>query len=247
MKQSVFITFLVLASCFTAFGQSDENICPKIKIKVPEYIYKGDGTVVSANFENEKQPSTSKFNWTIIKEDKLTRIAERGIIEISSEDMKNDGMIILLADSLNKACQNTRVARIPVIERVGSPRIFDAYSKLDWNEEQARLNNVLYSMKDNKTDELLVFLNFEKTASQIERKTYLTKILNYLSGTDRLEKNRITFLISEAESRWVKFQSVPQNAIDVFFDWNNSLLIKGEDFDKLNNLFQPKTRLTKNN
>ncbi len=162
MKRAIIITILILAFCFTAFAQSDENVCPKIKIKAAEFIWEGDPTGASASFEKEKQPSTSKFNWTVIKENKLTRIVERGIIEIDSQDMKEGERLVLLADSLDKTCQNTAVAIIPVIKRVGSPLIFDEYSELGWNEEQARLTNILFSMQDNKKDELFVFLNLKK-------------------------------------------------------------------------------------
>ncbi len=71
--------------------------------------------------------------------------------------------------------------------------------------------------------------------------------MNYLAVTGGLGKNRLTFMISESETKRVKFQPVPQNISADVFGCDECLVIRGEDFDKLNNLFQPKSKLKKKN
>ena len=242
MKQTIFTTILTLAFSLSVFAQTEENTCPKIMIKAPEYIEAGNAVKVFASFEREKQPSSSKFNWLIIKDDNLTKITESGIIEVSSKDIKNGGIIILVADSLDKTCQSTSTARIFVISKVGSPLIIDEYEEMKWNDEKVRIDSILIMMQKFNEAELFIFLNFGKKKLQNERKIYLAKLLNYLSEVRGLERNRITFLISESVRKTTKYQLVPKDFSDIYLGYEDYLIIKGENFDQLNNFFSNTTK-----
>src|SRR5688572_3636524 len=98
MKQIIFNVILIFTFYLVAFSQGEQNLCPKINIKAPElvFIQRNDTFKASASFEKENQPSISKFNWIIIKENEVFRINERGIIEINIKDLVKGGTVTLL-------------------------------------------------------------------------------------------------------------------------------------------------------
>ncbi len=147
-------------------------------------------------------------------------------------------MIIVLAEALDKKCQDMAIAKVFVIPNVGSPLIIDEYSELNWNDEKARLDNVAIQMQNFKDMKLFAFFNFDNKISQAKRKNYLIKVLNHLSALRGLKKNRITFLISESDAKRVWFQPFPKDFNSAFCD--NCFVIKGEDFERIDNLFQSK-------
>lgn len=248
MKKAIFIIILILIPCLTAIAQTNENTCQKIKIRAPEMVQPDEIFSVSASFENEKQPSTSKFNWTIIKKTEITKENNKGIVEIVSPNLrettlKDNEPIIVLAENLDGNCQNAEAVKIFVSPTCILPYTIDMYTRLIWSEEKARLNNVIQQMQGLKDSELAVFVKFEKKSSHIERKNYLMKVFNYLSKVRQLDKSGITFLISESENRFIKFQSLSKDFTPDFCD--NCLLIRGEDLEKIESLFQT-TSIKKN-
>jgi hypothetical protein len=243
MKQIIFTAILIIAFCFAAFSQTSENLCPKINIKAPETVQPDESFKVFASFEKENQPSTSKFNWIVVKDNEVIKKNDAGIIEIDSKGFKDFGTILILAEPTDQRCQNTAAAKVFVVVNIGSPYIIDEYSKLGWSDERARLDNVVIVMQEFKDTEVFAFFDFDKRISQAERKNRLTKIANHLS-IGGLEKNRITFLISEADTERIWYQLVPKKFSEQYF-CDNCLVIKAENFEKLENLFKPKP-ITKN-
>ena len=242
MKQIIFTAILILVFCFVAFAQTDKNSCPKIKIKSPETVDENDETFnVSASFENQDDSSISKFNWIVVKDDEV--IAKNGerIIDVSPKNVRRTFLITILAQPIGEQCQNPAMAKVIVLANAGSPLILDNYEVLDWNDEKQRLSAIAIDMKERKDSELLVYLDFDRRSSQTERKNYLTKVLNQLTIVRGLEKNRITFLISESATKRTRFQPVSEEILDTYARCDDCLIIKAEDFEKLENLFRPKT------
>lgn len=119
MKQMISIAILSLAFCFAAFAQAKENFCQKIIINAPESIEMEETLKVSASFEKETQPLTSRFNWTIILGNDVSKINDRGIVEIDFKQSKDSDSIIVLAESPNGECKNTAMAKVFVVPRCG--------------------------------------------------------------------------------------------------------------------------------
>jgi hypothetical protein len=238
MKRIISVAILIFASCFAAFAQINKNSCPKIQINAPETVQAGTTFKVSASFEDEPQPSISKFNWLIINENEVSRLNERGIIEVDSKNLREFVTIIILAESLNEKCQIPVMASVASVPNTGSPYIIDEYSELNWNEERARLDNAAFQMQKYKDMKLLLYIYFDKKNSQVQRKNYLVKLLNHLSETKKLEKHRLVFLISETDSKWVRLQPVPQGFLNYYCD--DCIAFNAIDFDKFEKLFQPK-------
>lgn len=244
MKQIFSITILVFAFCFAAFAQASE--CPKINISAPETVEADEDFRVSAGFENEKQPSTSQFNWTIVKGAEVYKISERKIIKIERTNwIKGGGTIILLAESLDKKCPDPAMQRVTVLPRVGDPVKLDEYGDLNWNDERARLENLVYQLKTSMDAALFMFISFDKKTSQAQRKNYLMKVLNELTVVRKLERSSITFLISESGSKRIYFQFVPKESSHIYYGCDDCLVIRAEDFEMLENLFRPNPINTK--
>ncbi len=238
MKQIAFTVILIFSFCFAAFAQADENPCQKINIIAPESVQQDETFKVFAAFEEENQPSTSKFKWIIIKDNEVIKKSGVGVIEIDSKGFKDIGAIVILAEPINDKCQNTALAKVFVVVNIGSPYIIDEYSELSLSDEKARLKNIAVVMQDYKDAEVFAFFDFDKRTSQAERKNRLSKVSSYLSAS-RLEKNRITFLISEADGERIRYQLVPKKFSDQYY-CDDCLVIKSEDFEKLESLFRPK-------
>lgn len=235
---------LIWIFCLADFAQADINSCQKIIINAPENVQPEGVFKVSASFEKETQPSISKFNWTIILGGNVSKISDRGIIEINSKELKDSDSIIILAESLDGKCQDASMAKVFVVPACILPLTIDQYSKPNWNDERARLDNVAYQMEQFKDMALFVFFEFTSKMPAREKRSRLNKLLTYLTETRGLKKDKIVFLISESDLETVKFQPLPKDYdVTVFNDY---LSIGGEDFDKLNNLFQSTTIKRKN-
>lgn len=245
MKRLIFLTILIFVLCSTLFSQTSENLCPKINIKAPETVYPDESFKVFASFEKGSQPLTSKFNWIVVKDNEIVKKNDLGIIGIDSTGLKEFGMIVILAESTDERCQNMAVAKVYVAGNVGSPYIIDEYSSPIWNEEKGRLDNVVSVLQDSKDAEVFAFFEFDRRTSQTERKKRLTKITNHLSARG-LEKSRITFLISESDAERIWYQLIPKKFSEQYF-CDSCLVVKAEDFEKLESLFTPKPTNKKRN
>lgn len=236
MKQFLYTTALLLAFCFISFAQEDNAICPEIKINAPESIFELRGKFrASASFENDKNPSESKFNWIVIKNNDLLRKYNEGSIEIETDVKREEYKITILAENLNSNCQNPATASVIVVPNIGSPYIIDTYSELSWNDERARLDNIVSTMQRYEDSELFAWISFDKKTFNSKAKPKLLKILNHLSMRG-LKNNRVTFMISEADLNTFRFQPVPQELVTSYY-FDEYIIIRGEDLEKLSVLF----------
>lgn len=235
MKKVPFTFILIFALCFVVSAQEIINSCQKIVITSPTNVSLGESFNAAAYFEKGHSPS-AKFDWMIIKGNKITKKNKTETIEISSEDLEDSNQIILLVSSTESTCENTAMAKVSIVPACGLPYTIDQYRKLPWEDEKARLKNVLSMMENFEDLELFAFFEFDKKTPPNLRKNHLAKVLNYLSVSGNFDKNRITFSISESDSERIYFQPLPDN----FSPLDADFIIKGEYFNKLNNLFQPK-------
>lgn len=236
MKQILFTSILIFAFCFVISAQGSSSPCRKIIIFSPTNISPGDRFSATAHFENSDSPAL-KLDWTIINGEKITKKSKAEIIEVTSENSKDTNQIIVLANYSESDCENTAMAKVSIVPACGLPYTIDEYGKISWEDEKARLENVVLTMENSKDLELFAFFEFDKKTPQATRKARLAKVLNYLSEIRNLSKDRITFLISEADDERVYFQPLPNDSSPFDADF----VIKGEYFNKFENLFQSKT------
>lgn len=243
-REIVFTTILIFAFCCVVSAQSDSNSCPKIKISAPDYVEERDGAFkVSASFDNEPGISSSKFDWIIVKDEEILRKYNEKIIEIDTNNIGRQNRVTILAESLDKNCQNPAMVKVIVLPNIGSPLILDEYTNLNWNDERPRLDYIAYEMQTREDSELFAWIYFSINTSGIQRQNRLVKLLNHLSAKG-LKKDRITFLITEEDKERFCYQPIPNELSNTYF-CDDCIVIRGEDLEKLVNIFQSKP-ITKN-
>ncbi len=234
----IYSTILVLIFSFTIFSQTNETDCQKIIIKSPDYVYTKTTFEVSATYKKTTSSKTSRFNWTIINQDKVTKISQKQLIEITSGDIKygETNTIIVLVESLNEKCRDIEIVKIPFFQRVGSPLIIDVYGNLKWKDEKIRLDAAIIEITNPNNAELLIFVGYDDELLKKGVKKYLVKILNHLNSRG-LSKDRVTFLTEYAKTKQTKLQPLPPelDARDFFTEY---LIIKGEDLEKVAKMFK---------
>ena len=228
----------IIVFCFTVSAQTTNNDCQKIIIKAPNYVYTETKFEVHASYEKVDSADTTLFNWTIINRDEVTKVKETNHFEITSKDIEygKTGKIIVLAESLNKKCNDIAIVRIPFFRHVGSPVVFHQYGEIRWENEKPILDYVASEINLKKDSELLIFVSYDNKLQNKGVKTYLSKILKHLTFRG-LRKDQVSFLTKYSKSKETKFQLFPKelNASDVYSDY---LIIKGEDLEKLAKMFK---------
>ena len=246
MKRLILASILGLAFFFVSSAQENLSPCPLIKISSPEGVHFDEKFKAFASFRKEVQPSTSKFDWIIIKEKEFEdkretlRLFSSGIIEIGSWAENRGGTIILIAQNIDSRCKQVAIAKLYVLPNDGTPLILDEYGKLGWRDEKGRLDALVLEMEKYNDSELFTFMSFPKEMTGRVRRSRMTAILNQLTTSRKFNVKLITFLIEDdSDALRIRFQPVPQKLTDVF-ECAGCLVIKGEDFRRLSNLFELK-------
>ena len=247
MKKIIFTLIPIFIFCRSVCAQTDENTCRKIIITAPASVQAETEFNVSAHFEKETASSRAQFDWTIIKSAEVTKNYAAGMIKINSQGIKNAGrQITVLADSTDARCQNTAAAvEIFVEPPCGLPMMIDEYGKMNWRDESARLENAAIQMQQISDQKLYISYSFDKTLRP-RVKNHLIKVLNYLSEKGKLKKNRVVFLLNEADAEETKLQPLPESFESSAC--HDCILIKGENLEKLAEIFQIQTpnKISKN-
>lgn len=244
MRQILTLAFLNFVCCFAISAQSGESACQKLELEAPETIEKNGRFEVALNLEKSKQFENAPIRWKIIKGSQVTEINMENMIPVDAYNVEEGDFVIVLAETIGDKCRNFAMAKIFVQVGCKLPYTVDEYGKLSWNDEKARLDNAAFqfeqltSPKDLQNFKLVVFLEFDKKVSKNTIKNRIGKILNYLSGVRLINKKRIAFIISESDSELVRYQFLPPDYPYSIFD--NALIINGDDFAKLESLFQTK-------
>lgn len=239
MKKLIFTIILILTFCFTVSAQTNENDCQSIIIKAPDYVYTETRFEVSATFENEIASDTSRFNWIIFNEGEVTRVKNKKFVDITSKDSEKGGTIIVIAESLDKKCETTSIAKINFFRRAGSPVIIAEFGILDWNEEKVRLDLAIFETTRYKDVELAIFVSYDNSLRKNGVRNYLSKILNHLSSRG-LPKNRVTFFLEYSKDKKTELQLLPQELkiASIYKIYEEYLIIRGEDLEKIDKLFK---------
>lgn len=244
MKRILAVTVLTVLNCFAISAQGSEQACQKLEIEAPELVSGSEQFQVKLNVEKSKQYENAQIRWKTIKNGKAVETTAANMIDVYAHDVEGGDSIIVLAETVDEKCRSFAAARILVQVGCRLPIMFDEYGKLDWSDEKARLHNVAVQFekniapKDLRHFKLVVFLQFNKNVAKNTIKSRVVKILNYLSDVRLINKKRIAFVISEFDSESVSYQFLPPDYPYTVFE--NALTINGDDFAKLESLFQTK-------
>lgn len=218
----------------------DENPCPKIIIDAIDKVVEGDIVTFAVVYEENKEIVKTPLEWTFSNKSREILRNSKGILEVTTEGIKGGGFITASVKSEGENCQNRVEKRVEIEEIKGDyfSTVIQEYSKIDWNEEKIRLNEVILQMQEAEDSQLWAFINFERKTSQVERKKHLTEVFKYISESGSIDKNRITFFVSESDNENFRYEiMLPGIKLDLC---NDCLIIRDKDFDKLEELFQQK-------
>ena len=246
MKRLISILTLALAFFSFCIAQEGSEPCPPIKISSPETVQFGGTFKAFASFQNEKQPSTSKFDWIVLKEQEsdskpeTSRFPNSGRVEVAPWNENEGGTITLIAGNIDNRCEQIATARVFVMPNVGPPLILDEYGELGWKDEKGRLDAVVNQMQKHKDSELVAFFTFPNDMSGRVRRSRLEAMLKHLTITRNFNLNSITIILEEdSDVLRSRFQPIPKGNSE-WFQCAGCVVIKGEDFTKLSNLFKSK-------
>lgn len=227
----------------SAIGQIRRESCKKIKIAAPETVAFGHDFKVTASYDDENQPSISKFDWFVVKEregkqdSRVIFIGDRGTVDLNSWIENEGGSVTLIAKSRIPDCDQITTSKIYILPNIGTPLTLDEYGKLSWSDEKGRLDAIVLEMKKYEDSELVAFISFSPQVSHTARKSHVERMLTHLTQTRNLKPSRLTFVICESERYSVRFQPVLQQFIDNFA-LDECIRIDGEKFIKYKNLFK---------
>jgi hypothetical protein len=233
MKQTIFTAILFIAFCFTAFAQTNENSCPTITISYSE-IFTSDYQILifSADFNTQVENSDIKYIWTI-NGGKILAGEETKTVAILRK-YNYMGNAELEIKGLPENCNKSFSQKFPmvIIDPVYAMK-FDEYEKVTQDEEKERIYAFFVGLLNDPNAEGIIKLQRnEKLKSRIKFfNNYIT-----LKGLN----NRISFMISEQQENLNEFWIVPSGAD--LPDCKDCITIKAEDFDKLEKIFQPKSK-----
>ncbi|HXG86224.1 MAG TPA: hypothetical protein VNI84_19545 [Pyrinomonadaceae bacterium] len=230
MKQIIPTAILILAFCFAAFAQASENSCPKINVSTRnELARENESVFFIAEVSKEVDRYDVKYNWVIQNAEVLEGQGTRIIRVLRKSD--DVGLATLEITGLPKNCASIAVESIPAIDPP-LPEKSDEFGIVPTGELRTRLDNFLVELQNNPMAKgLVVILNNQKSIN-------LLKIYNNHYGYRQFDRARISFLITDKAEEQTQLYIIPAGVYNPTFE--NGLIIKAEDFDKLDKLFRPK-------
>ncbi|MBX3267927.1 MAG: hypothetical protein KF831_14610 [Acidobacteria bacterium] len=240
MHLRILTSFLVLAT-FPVFGQNVEEKCDEIELIAPERSFPWNQVSIKAVVS--KAPV--KGDWLIVKENfqtkatKIEKIRNTESVDLIAWQSNDSGSITaIITVPPTKQCRAERYATATVVltENPGTPLILDEFGIINERDQKARLDLVADFMEKSPKDELLIFMSFRRSDVSAKRMRTIRSFVEHLSELRKLPKDRITFLIEEAETFSVRFQPFPQNLASVYT--STHLEIKAERLDEYERLFK---------
>jgi hypothetical protein len=213
MKQAVFLTILILASCFTAFSQKNENLCPTVSVKntIPIEPYP---VIFTAEISGADEKSDVEYLWKV-KDGKIIEGQETKRLKVLYYEKYDEinTVATLEIKGFPRNCENVVSKNFRIKIHRSKPIkywhavFFDEYQKLALVDEKTRFSVFLKKLKEDRTAEGFVLLEISTKAELNKR---LRRFRNYLS-TERFNKNRISFAVVKGEKGKTQLWAVPQD------------------------------------
>ena len=199
---------------------------------------------VTAILKDNKHPINSSVHWKIIKGNEIIEKINNELVSVDTKGTKLGDQIVILAEINTENCRSIAVKRVLIIDNI-DPTDIDRYGKISQEAEKARLDNLYINfqrfdeeVKDFPKPRIFTYLYYEKNTPYRSIKSRLQNILNHLSKTRGMKKDRIVFIIREAGKEETQYQILPNTFLEGMCNYGGCLVVKGEDFEKFANLFQ---------
>jgi len=246
MKRIIFTAILILAFCFAAFAQVNENQCPKISltntIPISEVPVK-----FTAETGNEIDKYNVEYQWKV-KDGKIIEGQGTKTLKVLYYEKHNEvnTPVTLEIKGLPENCENTFSTRFYMKIVRSKPIKFwrtvflDEYEKVTIGDEKARLDNFFITLQEDKTAEGFIRLQVNTRANLHGR---LKRINDHLFFR-RFNKTRISFAVVKNEKEQTQFWAVPKRA--KLPNCENCVIVKAEEAkQKLRKLFPIKSKIRK--
>lgn len=181
MKQIIFTIILILALCFAAFAQANENTCPKVEIVFPEeMLVPGQAVIFAAEIDESAKKYNLGYEWTFSK-GKIIKGQGTSKIEFaaSEEDEGSNITVAVKIIGLPKNCSDT-ISHIVAVIDIPEEDPLDEFGKIDLNIYRGRLDSLLARVESYPNAKGLIQLKFNKNDSQKHKKLRLKNIQKHL-------------------------------------------------------------------
>jgi hypothetical protein len=232
MKQITFTAILILAFCLAAFAQVSENSCPAIKLIGPAGITQPSEPVLYvAEIGKEAEKYNTEYIWTV-RNGKIIEGQGTNSLKFLPDEGGSEmiSTVTLEIKGLPKQCTNTFSENFYIFISPSSIQV-DEYGKVPNGDEKARMDSFFVQLQNDPTAEGIIKVGNDKD---------LMRHLTFLSNYTRLrnfDRTRISFLIASGNEHLTQLWIIPAGA--EMLDCDDCLIIKVEDFEKLQKLFQP--------
>lgn len=244
MKQIIFTTIFTFIFCFVTFAQTNENLCPQVKIILPnEKLIPYQIAVFTAEVGKETDEYNIEYSWevsrgTIVKGQETSKIE----LVVVPEDHGENVIVTLKIKGLSKNCISDFSQTASVIPQPPNQNSepFSRYGKVSANDEKAQLDDLYYTLLENDNYEGVMLLEFDRKTPVSKRIKRLKEIIKWLEFR-KYDASRVFFSIAEADSENTTILVFQKNS-EFFKDLNEKYkLLKSEDINqKINELFLKK-------
>ncbi|HEX8737670.1 MAG TPA: hypothetical protein VF721_20225 [Pyrinomonadaceae bacterium] len=239
MSRIIFITILIFAFCAAAFAQAEKDVCPAIKISIPDYLEINETAFAVAEAGKEIKKYNVEYVWTV-QRGKL--LEGQGTRKIKILRETSDQVTITLEIKGLPDCPNIFSESFGTIDRERFLP-FDEFPKLPINTEKERFNNFFKALSIDADKKAIVVFSLDKNESKAEKRHRLIAISRHFDRS-KIDKSRFLFMVSEDETELTALWILPSHATlgQLVMEHKDYKLIKGRNFEqeKIDELFPKK-------
>lgn len=228
MKRTVFITILILAGFFSAFGQTNEKPCPAVSVKntIPVRTYP---VIFTAEISGEDEKSNIEYLWKVEDGKILKGQGTKRLTVLYYEKYDEINTVATLEiKGFPENCQNVvsenfhiKIYRSKPIKYWHSV-FFGEYGKISSADEETRFSSFITKLKEDRTAEGFIVLQIN-TKADLDRR--LRRINKFLSAR-KFNKNRISFAAIKNKKELTQLWAVPQG--EKLSSCKECLIVKAE-------------------
>lgn len=226
MKQVFSIIIFVFLFCVLAFAQNGSSRCPLVTIIAPDsVIYSGDTMSFSVLIQGEGK-NDLKYKWTV---DKGTILEGQGTsaVHISTEGLEDTAITATFEiEGLPNGCQN-KFQEVGVVVTIGCGLpTTDEYGKLPFEDELARIDNLLMELQNNSGDQGFIWIKTNENETIADVRKHIQKLVEHIKFR-KVSIDKFIFAIEKSDSRMTRLMRISKT--QELPECEDCEIIKGSD------------------
>ncbi len=194
MRKTILTFIFISLSCICSLAQNKENLpCPTITvIGASGLVTAGDDITFTVSIDSSQK---IEYEWTVSQGEISSGQNSFAITVSTTHDMSGSNVTATVEiKGLPENCSKTNSETAVIKEGCGLPIQIDEYGKLSFNEEKARLANLVSELKK-KPDFGAVFIDYSPKNSNYKLyKERISKIKKYLIEEQNISPERLEFV-----------------------------------------------------